>query len=110
MQAAGLANSQTQEGSAQLAATGAIDGFAIFHFNPSNQEAVVPIETRNAPSYLLAFDNTNSVLTGVALENVSSNAANIPVTIRDDSGAIVTTGSISLAGSGHRGCPLVRRK
>jgi hypothetical protein len=36
------------------------------------QEAVVPLETRNAPSYLLAFDNTNGVVLGVALENVST--------------------------------------
>jgi hypothetical protein len=86
IEAAGLANSQTAEGSAQLLANGNVDGFAIFHFNPTNQEAVVPMETRNAASYLLAFDNTNGVLTGVALANVSTSTANIPVVIRDDTG------------------------
>ncbi len=59
-------------GSAQLSATGAVDGFAIFHLIPGAQEAVVPMETRNARSYLLAFDNTNSVVLGIAIDNVSS--------------------------------------
>ena len=74
-------------GSAQLAATGAVDGFAIFHQIATTQEAVVPMETRNASSYLLAFDNTNGLVLGVAVENVSAQAAVIPVIIRDDTGA-----------------------
>ena len=60
-----------QSGSAQLAATGGVGGFAIFHLNPTSQEAVVPLETRNASSYLLAFDNTNGAALGVALANIS---------------------------------------
>ena len=66
-------------GSAQLAATGAVDGFAIFHQIPTGQEAVVPMETRNASSYLLAFDNTGGVALGVAVENLSAQAATIPI-------------------------------
>ena len=79
MQATGPANVTYQEGSAQLAATGNVDGFEIFHFDPTQQEAVVPLETRNAPSYLLAFDNTNTVVTGVAVGNVSGTSATVPV-------------------------------
>jgi hypothetical protein len=104
MRALGPPNVPYLEGSAQLAATGstgAVDGFAIFHFDSSAQEAVVPMETRNAPSYLLAFDNTNTVLTGVALENVAGVAANIPVVIRDDAGTLLTSGLIPLPASGH---------
>jgi len=37
-------------GSAKLIATGAADGFAIFHHNLTAQEAVVPMETRSASS------------------------------------------------------------
>jgi hypothetical protein len=55
---AGPQTPPVQVGSAQLAATGPVDGFAIFHLIPGAQEAVVPMETRNASSYLLAFDNT----------------------------------------------------
>jgi hypothetical protein len=76
-----------QVGSAQLSATGAVDGFAIFHHVITQQETVVPMETRNASSYLLAFDNTGGVL-GVAVANVSAQAGNVGVVIRDDSGPL----------------------
>jgi hypothetical protein len=89
------------EGSAQLAATAAVGGFAIFHYDPTQQEAVVPMEMRNAPSYLLAFDNTSGVQAGVALENVAASDATIPILIRDDRGTLLFTGSISLAANGH---------
>jgi hypothetical protein len=92
-----------QIGSAQMASTGAVDGFAIFHQIPTAQEAVVPMETRNASSYLLAFDNTSGVVLGVALENVSAQAANVVVVIRDDTGAPIGPpgATIALAGNGH---------
>jgi hypothetical protein len=101
LEALGSATASSVEGSAQLAATGAVDGFAIFHFDPSAQEAVVPLETRSAPSYLLAFDNTDGVLTGVAVENLSAQSANIPVVLRNDAGTQIGSGSIALYGSGH---------
>ena len=90
-------------GSAQLAAAGQVDGFAIFHLIPGAQEAVVPLETRNASSYLLAFDNTGGVLLGVAIENVSAQAGNVPVIIRDETGTLIGTAgaAIGLAGNGH---------
>jgi hypothetical protein len=90
-------------GSAQLAATGPVDGFAIFHQTVTTQEAVVPLETLNASSYLLAFDNTNSLVLGVALENVSAQNAVIPAIVRDDTGHVISTQrtSISLGGNGH---------
>ncbi len=99
---AGPQTSPVLVGSAQLSATGAVDGFAIFHLIPGAQEAVVPMETRNASSYVLAFDNTGGVVLGVAVENISTQSANIGVVIRDESGAIMSTGTvIALAGSGH---------
>jgi len=90
-------------GSAQLAATGPMDGFAIFHQNPTEQEAVVPMETRTASSYLLAFDNTNGLVLGIAVENVSAANAIIPVVIRDETGVVISGpgATISLGGNGH---------
>ncbi len=90
-------------GSAQLAATGAVDGFAIFHQIVTTQEAVVPLETRNASSYLLAFDNTNGLVLGVAVENLSAQNAVIPVVIRDENGVVISTPgtTVSLGGNGH---------
>jgi hypothetical protein len=93
---------QTLTGSAQLNAASAIDGFAIFRQLSTAQEAVVPLETRNANSYLLAFDNTLGVAMGVAVANVSAQFANIGVVIRDELGNQIGTGTISLAGGAHR--------
>ncbi len=87
-------------GSAQLAGSG-ISGYEIFRYNPNGQEAAVPLETRNAESYLLAFDNTNGTATGVAVSTVSSQAITVPVIIRDDAGAQVGTATIPLAANGH---------
>ena len=89
-------------GSAQLAATGAVDGFAIFHQIVTTQEAVVPMETRNASSYLLPFDNTNGLVLGIALANISAQAVTVQVVIRDDTGAPMTPGPpIQLAAGDH---------
>jgi hypothetical protein len=86
-------------GSAQLSTTGNVSGFVIFRHN--GQEAVVPLESRNASAYLLAFDNTNGTFTGVAVNAVSAQAVNIPVTVRDDAGTQMATDTIALTANGH---------
>jgi hypothetical protein len=88
-------------GSAQLTTTGDVNGFAIFRYNPTAQEAVVPLETRNASAYVLAFDNTNGLSTGVALANVSGQGAKVGVVVRDDTGAVLDTTTINLTARGH---------
>ncbi len=90
-----------QIGSARLAATGSVDGFAILHLMPGVQEIVVPLETRNAESYLLAFDNTGGVGLSVALANTSTQTTNVAVVIRDDTGAQIGNGSLALESGGH---------
>ena len=45
-----------------------------------------------ANAYLLAFDNTGGVVTGVAVNNASAQAATVPVIIRNESGAQVDLG------------------
>ena len=73
----------------------------IFRYNPNGQEAVVPLESRNAAAYVLAFDNTSQTATGVAINSVSAQAVNIPVVVRDTTGAPIATDTISLAANGH---------
>ncbi len=87
---AGPATPPVLLGSARLSATGAVDGFAIFHQIETMQEAVVPLEMRNASSYLLAFDNTGGAVLGVAMANLSGQDVNIPVVIRDDTGKVIS--------------------
>ena len=62
IQSAALASSNLLTGSAQLTTTGNVSGYAIFRYNPNGQEAVVPIEARNAAAYLIPFDNTNGTV------------------------------------------------
>jgi hypothetical protein len=88
-------------GWAQLSSTGDVSGFAIFEDLLTNYQAVVPLETRNAPSYVLAFDNTGGVATGLAIANSSPVTATIPVVVRDESGQQIASGSLPLGVQGH---------
>jgi hypothetical protein len=96
----GGATGSLQTGSAQLTSDGGISGFIIFH-SASGQEAVVPLESNNAGAYFLAFDNTSGLVTGLAIANSSTEAADIPVIIRDHTGAQIASSTISLPAQGH---------
>jgi hypothetical protein len=85
-------------GSAQLTTAGSIGVFEIFDYSPNVQEASVPFETRTPTSFVLVFDNTNGLTTGVALANVSATAATIPANIYDDQGNLLQTTTLPLAG------------
>ncbi len=88
-------------GSAVLATTGNVGGFAVLRSNPTGQEAAVPLQAVNAPSYILAFDNTGGLSTGLAIATLAAQAASVNVIIRDDTGAQIGTGSINLPAQGH---------
>ena len=79
-------------GSAQLTTAGHVGGFVIFRHN--NQEAVVPLESRNAGGYIIAFDNTGGTATGIAVNAVSTGPVSIPVMVRDDAGNTIATDTI----------------
>ncbi len=102
MQTTGQDAQPSISGSAVLTSkTGAVGGSAIFHLDSTGQEGVVPMETRNATAYVLGFDNTSNRVTGMALANDTSSAANLALTIRDDTGATIATDSIPLSAFGH---------
>jgi hypothetical protein len=88
-------------GSAQLLTSGNIGGFGIFTYTSSGQAAVVPLESRNAGSYVLAFDNTGYLSTGVAIANQAGAPASVGIVIRDDTGANIGTGTINIPSEGH---------
>ena len=94
-------SSDSVSGSAQLMTTGKVSGFAIFRYNRSNQEAVVPLETRNASSYTLVFDNTDGVATGLAVANESMQSTTLNLILRNDSGAQIGTATVPLPAHGH---------
>jgi hypothetical protein len=101
LQSSGADGSPVQTGSARLTSDGSVTGFIRFTYGPRDQDAIVPLETRNAASYILAFDNTNGLATGVAVANVTSAPANIAVAIRDATGAPVGFETIAIPANGH---------
>ena len=100
IQAQGL-DAQVALGSAQLTSDFGANAFALFRYDPSGQEATVPFETRNAGAYVLAFDNTAPLATGVAIANLSSQAASVGMILRDDAGTTLQTTTITVPGNGH---------
>lgn len=86
-----------------LTSSGNVSGVIVLRQSTgaSDQQAGVPFETRNVTAYLLPFDNTGSFVTAVALANTSLLPSTIGITIRDDSGAVLLSNTISLVGQGH---------
>jgi len=95
----------------QLSTNGALGGFAVFSQAAGNavQDAEVPIENRNASTYLLPFDNPNGLATGVALANVYVQDVRIAVAVHDDTGAVLLLDSLTLPALGHTSFNLADR-
>ncbi len=91
----------TSVGSAQLFSDGKVSGFLIFRYLPTLQEAAVNLQTQSSSTYTLPFDNTGSIVTGIALSTASTTAAAVQILILDDTGATLATDTITLPGRGH---------
>ena len=111
IQSTGPNNQPTLVGWAQLLTNGTIGGFAVFSqaIGNTNQEAEVPMENRNASGYVVPFDNTNGSATGIALANISPQAVNSAITVRDDTGAVMVSDTITLPAMGHTSFNLTDR-
>ena len=79
-------------------------------FRHNNQEAVVPLESRSASAYIIAFDNTNGTVTGIAVNAVSKGQVNIPVVVRNDAGTLIANDTFTLNANGHYAFTLVTQK
>ncbi len=89
-------------GSAQITTTGNVGGFVIFRYNLNGQEAVVPLENRtSAAGFVMAFDNADGTVTGIAVNSVSAQATSVPVIVRDETGAPIATETLSFAPNAH---------
>ncbi len=62
---------------------------------------MVPLETRNASKYILAFDNTAPLTTGVAVANLAAQAAERAGHHPRRYGAQIGNPTISLSALGH---------
>jgi hypothetical protein len=105
MESAGPDGAPQLTGWSEMMASNTMAGYGIFSNAPLHWNALVPLETRNEANYTLAFDNTadgaNALSTGVAVANISSSPASIPVTIRDDAGTAIGSATIDLPARGH---------
>jgi hypothetical protein len=88
--ASGAGSILAQTGSIRYFHDPGLGAFLRFRWNVNGQEALVPMETRNATSYILPFDDTNGIATGVAIANIANQSATtVTATIRNNSGAII---------------------
>jgi len=101
LESTGAIGSPVLQGSGRIQGGGQINGYGIFSYPSLKWEAVVPLENRNASRYVMAFDNTGTIATGLAIANGVGVAALVPVTIRDHTGAILFSGTLPLAANGH---------
>ena len=97
----GSDSAAVQIGSAHLTSGIGVSGFVRYSYAPLGQDAIVPLETRQAASYVFAFDNTEGAGTGVAVANSGSTAVTIPVTAYDASGIPLATTTVALPAHGQ---------
>ena len=76
-------------------------GFAMFSYPAFNWEALVPLDTSSDNNYVIAFDNTGQLATGVAIATTATVPVPVSTVIRDDTGAVLQQTSINLDADGH---------
>jgi len=99
----GLESEPTQQGWARLLSNGTVSGFAVFRQRAGTNayEAVVPLESQLTTGYVLAFDNTATLATGVAIANLASQPGITTVVIRNDEGVPLQITNLALNGAAH---------
>jgi hypothetical protein len=98
---AGSDQAPVQIGSAHLASSPGVSGFIRYSYAPTGQDAIVPLETRQAASYVFPFDDTSGAATGVAVANSSASAVTIPVVLYDQTGAQIASSTVTLPAHGQ---------
>jgi hypothetical protein len=81
-----------------------VGSFAIFRSSAPGrqpQEAVVPTVNQFSSHFVLPFDNTGTLVTGIAIANPTLNSVAIPVRIHNDTGYVIDTQSLSLGAYSH---------
>jgi hypothetical protein len=96
----------------ELISNRSVGGVAVFRQRvtgrPDNEAAVTA--TASGRSFLLPYENTESFITSMALVNTNATAnANIAVSLRDESGAVIGTDTIALPPRGQFAFRLIDR-
>jgi len=101
MDTTGPAAQTVSVGWADLQVAGDVGGYGIFTNTQQNWEAVVPLEERNANAYILPFDNTGVLATGVAIANLSIEPATVSAKFLNDGGLQIDEETIQMDPLGH---------
>jgi hypothetical protein len=98
----GPASQTTLVGWAQLLSSGSVNGFATYRFTVGNQDhqALIPLENRNGTDFLVAYDNTNGFVDGIAITNTAAQSASVGIIIRNDAGTILYSSTLGLQAMG----------
>jgi hypothetical protein len=97
----GYSNGFTVTGWAYVDTNDSIGGFAIFG-NSNGQEATVPLEPEFPSQEILAFDNANGNVMGVALVNPSNfSVVQVTIVFYDRNGAEIGSDSFSMDPNAH---------
>jgi glucose/arabinose dehydrogenase len=91
----------TLTGSAVLTTNGNVTGFVTIRWTELGRETAVPLETRNAASYVLPYDNLAGATTAIAVANLSPEPASVEVRLRDSAGAALPSSPLSLPARGQ---------
>lgn len=87
-------------GSVKITAPPGVGGYVRYRYI-TGQESVAALETRDAPTYLVPFDNTNGQVGALALTNVSDQNAQVATSVRDTNGAVIAAGPLTVPARGH---------
>ncbi len=94
--------SALSEGWAQVTSSQSIGGTAIFRYDPSGQEAAVPLLTSGGTKLEIPYQVGNGLSLGVALANTNTTqSANITEVIRDQDGNQLSSRTLTLAPLNH---------
>jgi hypothetical protein len=89
--------------------TGDIGGAAIFTYDQTGQQAVVPLETAATQNFILVFDNSGGNVMGVALVNPHPTAVVVNVVFRDLNGNVLLSDHITMSALEHTSFILASR-
>jgi len=99
----GTASTQTQ-GWASITATGNVGASAILRFSAApwaGSEVVIPADPTRNNRFLLALDQTDSAVIGLALVN-PGNPISVTMTFRGEDGGVIVTDTFSMGSRTHR--------
>jgi hypothetical protein len=93
--------SPVKAGSARLTTDGPVNGFVLIRTVGNGQEAILPLETHAASSYMVPFNNSSGAVTGIAVANLMFASTSVSVIVRVPGGIQFDAGTITLPAGGH---------